>query len=95
LLLFCLRNIRAAEKAKKKKKLLLLAQLPAGPTQEELLTQIRDLLKNKEPLYYMFNLTIHKTDGFPLLTFCYFVKRLVFFFNTYFCNSNLIFNYKI
>jgi len=35
--------LRAAEKAKKKKEVVVAA--PAGPTQEELLTQIRDLLK--------------------------------------------------
>ena len=34
--------LRAAEKAKKKEEV---AAAPAGPTQEELLTQIRDLLK--------------------------------------------------
>lgn len=37
--------LRAAEKAKKKEEILEAA--PAGPSQEELLTQIRDLLKNK------------------------------------------------
>ena len=35
--------LRAAEKAKKKEEVVVTA--PAGPTQEELLTQIRDLLK--------------------------------------------------
>lgn len=35
--------LRAAEKAKKKEEVVVVA--PAGPTQEELLTQIRDLLK--------------------------------------------------
>ena len=35
--------LRAAEKAKKKEEVV--APAPAGPTQEELLTQIRDLLK--------------------------------------------------
>ena len=35
--------LRAAEKAKKKEAIIVAA--PAGPTQEELLTQIRDLLK--------------------------------------------------
>ncbi|TDE31321.1 MULTISPECIES: large conductance mechanosensitive channel protein MscL [Flavobacterium] len=35
--------LRAAEKAKKKEVVVIVA--PAGPTQEELLTQIRDLLK--------------------------------------------------
>lgn len=35
--------LRAAEKAKKKEEIVVVA--PAGPTQEELLTQIRDLLK--------------------------------------------------
>jgi large conductance mechanosensitive channel len=35
--------LRAAEKAKKKEEVL--AAVPAGPTQEELLIQIRDLLK--------------------------------------------------
>jgi large conductance mechanosensitive channel len=35
--------LRAAEKAKKKEEVL--PALPPGPTQEELLTQIRDLLK--------------------------------------------------
>lgn len=38
--------LRAAEKAKKKEEAAAPAA-PAGPTQEELLTQIRDLLKNK------------------------------------------------
>lgn len=37
--------LRAAEKAKKKEEVV--AAAPAGPSQEELLTQIRDLLKNK------------------------------------------------
>jgi large conductance mechanosensitive channel len=37
--------LRAAEKAKKKEEVVVAA--PAGPSQEELLTQIRDLLKNK------------------------------------------------
>ena len=37
--------LRAAEKAKKKE--VVVAAAPAGPSQEELLTQIRDLLKNK------------------------------------------------
>ena len=37
--------LRAAEKAKKKE--VLVAAAPAGPSQEELLIQIRDLLKNK------------------------------------------------
>lgn len=37
--------LRAAEKAKKKEEVIIAA--PAGPSQEELLTQIRDLLKNK------------------------------------------------
>lgn len=36
--------LRAAEKAKKKEEVV---AAPAGPTQEELLTQIRDLLKSK------------------------------------------------
>ena len=36
--------LRAAEKAKKKEEVVVVAA-PAGPTQEELLTQIRDLLK--------------------------------------------------
>ena len=35
--------LRAAEKAKKKE--VVVVAIPAGPTQEELLTQIRDLLK--------------------------------------------------
>jgi large conductance mechanosensitive channel len=37
--------LRAAEKAKKKEELVAAPAAPAGPTQEELLTQIRDLLK--------------------------------------------------
>ena len=37
--------LRAAEKAKKKE--VVVAAAPAGPSQEELLIQIRDLLKNK------------------------------------------------
>lgn len=37
--------LRAAEKAKKKE--VVVDAAPAGPSQEELLTQIRDLLKNK------------------------------------------------
>ena len=37
--------LRAAEKAKKKEEVVVAAAAPAGPTQEELLTQIRDLLK--------------------------------------------------
>jgi len=40
--LFVFIVLRAAEKAKKKEEV---AAAPAGPTQEELLTQIRDLLK--------------------------------------------------
>ena len=41
--LFIFIILRAAEKSKKKEEAVLAA--PAGPTQEELLTQIRDLLK--------------------------------------------------
>lgn len=41
--LFVFIVLRAAEKAKKKEEVVVAA--PAGPTQEELLTQIRDLLK--------------------------------------------------
>lgn len=37
--------LRAAEKAKKKEVVVAAPAAPAGPTQEELLTQIRDLLK--------------------------------------------------
>jgi large conductance mechanosensitive channel len=37
--------LKAAEKAKKKEKAVIVAAAPAGPTQEELLIQIRDLLK--------------------------------------------------
>ncbi|WP_339921390.1 large conductance mechanosensitive channel protein MscL [uncultured Flavobacterium sp.] len=37
--------LRAAEKAKKKEEVVAAIAAPAGPTQEELLTQIRDLLK--------------------------------------------------
>jgi large conductance mechanosensitive channel len=37
--------LRAAEKAKKKEEVVAAAVVPAGPTQEELLIQIRDLLK--------------------------------------------------
>lgn len=37
--------LRAADKAKKKEEVAAAPAAPAGPTQEELLTQIRDLLK--------------------------------------------------
>jgi len=37
--------LRAAEKAKKKEEVVAAVAAPAGPTQEELLIQIRDLLK--------------------------------------------------
>jgi large conductance mechanosensitive channel len=37
--------LRGAEKIKKKEKIVAAAAVPAGPSQEELLTQIRDLLK--------------------------------------------------
>jgi large conductance mechanosensitive channel len=37
--------LRAAEKAKRKEEVVVAAAAPAGPTQEELLMQIRDLLK--------------------------------------------------
>ncbi|OYX79541.1 MAG: mechanosensitive ion channel protein MscL [Flavobacteriales bacterium 32-34-25] len=37
--------LRAAEKARKKEEVVAAPAAPAGPTQEELLTQIRDLLK--------------------------------------------------
>nr|WP_314836443.1 large conductance mechanosensitive channel protein MscL [uncultured Flavobacterium sp.] len=37
--------LRAAEKARKKQEVVAAPAAPAGPTQEELLTQIRDLLK--------------------------------------------------
>jgi large conductance mechanosensitive channel len=37
--------LRAAEKARKKQEVVAAPATPAGPTQEELLTQIRDLLK--------------------------------------------------
>nr|WP_315141023.1 large conductance mechanosensitive channel protein MscL [uncultured Flavobacterium sp.] len=37
--------LRAAEKARKKQEVVVAPAPPAGPTQEELLTQIRDLLK--------------------------------------------------
>lgn len=37
--------LRAAEKARKKEEVVAAPVAPAGPTQEELLTQIRDLLK--------------------------------------------------
>ena len=37
--------LRAAEKARKKQEVVAAPAPPAGPTQEELLTQIRDLLK--------------------------------------------------
>tara|TARA_R110002124_G_C8735513_1_gene496985 strand:+ start:288 stop:710 length:423 start_codon:yes stop_codon:yes gene_type:complete len=37
--------LRAAEKTKKKEEAVVVAAVPAGPTQEELLIQIRDLLK--------------------------------------------------
>ena len=37
--------LRAAEKLKKKEEVVVVAAVPSGPTQEELLTQIRDLLK--------------------------------------------------
>lgn len=39
--------LRAAEKAKKKQEVVVAPAAPAGPTQEELLIQIRDLLKEK------------------------------------------------
>ena len=42
--LFIFIILRAAEKARKKEEVVVVAA-PAGPTQEELLTQIRDLLK--------------------------------------------------
>jgi large conductance mechanosensitive channel len=37
--------LRAAEKARKKEEVAIVVAAPAGPTQEELLIQIRDLLK--------------------------------------------------
>lgn len=37
--------LRAAEKARKKEEVAIVSAAPAGPTQEELLIQIRDLLK--------------------------------------------------
>ena len=43
--LFVFVVLRAAEKLKKKEEVVVVAAAPAGPTQEELLTQIRDLLK--------------------------------------------------
>ncbi|WP_367756656.1 large conductance mechanosensitive channel protein MscL [Flavobacterium sp. WC2430] len=43
--LFVFIVLRAAEKMKKKEEVVVAAATPAGPTQEELLTQIRDLLK--------------------------------------------------
>jgi large conductance mechanosensitive channel len=43
--LFIFIVLRAAEKAKKKEEIAAAPAVPAGPTQEELLTQIRDLLK--------------------------------------------------
>jgi large conductance mechanosensitive channel len=43
--LFVFVVLRAAEKAKKKEEVAAVAAAPAGPTQEELLIQIRDLLK--------------------------------------------------
>lgn len=43
--LFIFIVLRAAEKAKKKKEVVAAPAAPAGPSQEELLTQIRDLLK--------------------------------------------------
>jgi hypothetical protein len=48
------------------------AATPAGPTQEDLLIQIRDLLKKRVPLHYMFHLTTVK-GGFFVVTivFCY------------------------
>jgi large conductance mechanosensitive channel len=39
--------LRAAEKARKKQEVVVVPAAPAGPTQEELLIQIRDLLKEK------------------------------------------------
>jgi large conductance mechanosensitive channel len=41
-------------KNEKKEVIIAAAATPAGPTQEELLIQIRDLLKIRIPLYYMF-----------------------------------------
>lgn len=43
--LFVFIVLRAAEKLKKKEEVVVVPAAPAGPTQEELLTQIRDLLK--------------------------------------------------
>jgi len=43
--LFIFIVLRAAEKAKKKEEVVAAPAAPAGPSQEELLTQIRDLLK--------------------------------------------------
>jgi large conductance mechanosensitive channel len=43
--LFIFIVLRAAEKAKKKEEIAAAPVAPVGPTQEELLTQIRDLLK--------------------------------------------------
>jgi large conductance mechanosensitive channel len=46
LLLHCLFfDLRAAEKMKKKRWIIAAAATPVGPTQEDLLIQIRDLLK--------------------------------------------------
>jgi len=39
--------LRAAEKARRKQEVVVAPAAPAGPTQEELLIQIRDLLKEK------------------------------------------------
>jgi large conductance mechanosensitive channel len=44
--------LRAAEKAKRKEEVVVAATATAGPTQEELLIQIRDLLKKRFPLHY-------------------------------------------
>lgn len=43
--LFVFVILRAAEKAKRKEEIVVAPAAPAGPTQEELLIQIRDLLK--------------------------------------------------
>jgi large conductance mechanosensitive channel len=51
--LFVFLILRAAEKMKKKEVIIAAAATPVGPTQEDLLIQIRDLLKNKSTALYV------------------------------------------
>jgi hypothetical protein len=64
------------------------APAASGPTQEELLTQIRDLLK-KVILIHILLIKPLKLGGFFFdnVTFCYFCEQSYFyFFITYFCS---------